>query len=142
MTRQFQNTAWAWIESKGFVIWQHFYFSFDFCRGRRVKELCIGGSKRVLKSWSGDEEGIKEANLCATVANNALRELLISFGLHMVTELALTRRCIGFLPLFAFLEIRSFIIQHIDTPAKYGQKTFDSDVRRSTWRISNDRCKC
>ena len=31
------------------------------------------------------------------------------------------------------------LCQHIDTLPKYGQKT--PDVRRSTWRISNDGCK-
>ena len=35
--------------------------------------------------------------------------------------------------------INQIIIQHIDTLPKYGQKT--RDVRRSTWRISNDKCK-
>ena len=33
----------------------------------------------------------------------------------------------------------NLLIQHIDTLPKYGHKTFD--VRRSTWRISNDGCK-
>ena len=38
-----------------------------------------------------------------------------------------------------YIYIYIFIIQHIDTLPKYGLKTLD--VRRSTWRISNDRCK-
>ena len=42
-----------------------------------------------------------------------LRELLISFGLYIVSELELTRRCIGFLSLFAFLEMISFIPLHV-----------------------------
>ena len=40
---------------------------------------------------------------------NVLRELLISFGLYIVSELELTRRCNGFLSLFAFFEMTSFI---------------------------------
>ena len=52
----------------------------------------MAGLKKVPKSWSSDEEGIQEANLCETVAKNVLRELLISFGLDIVSELVLTRR--------------------------------------------------
>ena len=44
---------------------------------------------------------------------NVLRELLISFGLYIVSELELTRRCNGFLSLFAFFEMTSFIPLHV-----------------------------
>ena len=39
----------------------------------------------------------------------------------------------------SYLQTITFIIQHIDTLPKYGQNSLE--VRRSTWRISNDRCK-
>ena len=58
----------------------------------------------------------------------------IYFGLEALDKLGF--HCEIFV---IFQPLSNIIIQHIDTLPKYGKKTLD--VRRSTWRLSNDRCK-